>query len=274
MPETNISPEINFPSQEQATPISATEMVRVSENIQTAYANEQEFLKSFIAKTEQAKVILEGWMHGEITLDQAAKIIAAQGSELEMALETDQLMDIPNRAALERIILEQIAFAKREGKPLSLAFIDLDKFGEINKTYENAAGDATLQAVGTFLKSELKRPTDKVGRRGGEELIVVLPETDETGAMNVLEDMRTKMPDSVAEIVKGIGEYVFDRPITMSAGLVTTKISQQDPRDSETIMEELINQADARMRIAKNNGRNQVVDESREKSLAVGDQNG
>ena len=276
MPEINNPHEISVAASQELIkpPISATEMVRVSDDIQTAFSNEPDFLKSFDERTQQAKVILEGWMHGEITLDQAAKIIAAKETELEMALETDQLMDIPNRTALERIILEQITLAKRDGKKLSLAFIDLDKFGEINKVYENAAGDATLHAVGTFLKSELRRPTDKVGRRGGEELIVVLPDTDETGAMHVLEEMRTKMPDAVAEMVKEIGGYVFDRPITMSAGLITTSISPSDTREPETIMNGLIGKADARMRMAKNNGRNQTVDELKETQITTGGQNG
>lgn len=254
-------------------PLPSTEMLRISDNIQKAYEDQPEFQESLSRRTEQAKIILEAWMHGEITLDQAAGIIAAQQSELEMALETDQLMDIPNRIALERIMLEQIAVAKRDGKPISIAFIDLDKFGEINKKYENAAGDATLQAVGTFLKSELKRPTDKVGRRGGEELIVVLPETDEEGAMHVIEDMRSRMPETVADIVFEIGGYKFDRPITMSAGLVTTIIDRDDTRTSEEVMHDMINNADMRMRIAKDNGRNQVVDRDRELQLQ-GAQNG
>lgn len=239
--------------------LSAREKVKVAKDIRLAFDGDEVFENSLNERKQQAKIILEGWMKGEITLDEATEIIGSDGAQLDMALETDQLMDIPNRTALERNILEQIALARRNGKPISIAFLDLDQFGDINKRWEEDAGDATLQAVGTFLKSELERPTDRVMRRSGEELVLLLPDTDEKGAIHVLEGMRIRMPESVAQLVKEIGEYEFDRPITFSAGVVTELIDRLDPRKDVDIKTELLSRADSRMRLAKNNGRNQVV---------------
>lgn len=258
---------IESPLPETKPPKTAREMLQISDDIRLAFDKNPDFERSFQRKKAQARVTLEGWMHGEISLDEATDIVAAQGAKLEMDKETDPLMDIPNRVALARIIAEQIALARREGKPLSIAFIDLDEFGDINKRYEEDAGDATLQAVGAFLKSELRRPTDKVGRRSGEELIVVLPDTEETGAMQVLEGMRTRMPENVADVVREIGGYNFDRPITMSAGIVTEVINRTDQRKDEEIMSDMLRKADERMRMAKDNGRNQVVDAARATEL-------
>lgn len=254
-------------------PLPATEMVHVSEEIKGAYSEDPDFLRIFEARKAQAKAVMEGWMKGEITLEQASEVVASQEAELEMALETDPLMDIPNRVALERMVMEQIALARRTGKPISVAFIDLDRFGDINKRYEEDAGDATLEAVGTFLKSELERPTDKVMRRSGEELIVLLPDTGEEGALHVLEGMRVRMPETVAQIVKDIAGYEFDRPITMSAGIVTETIAKLDPREDLDIKSSMMNTADSRMRMAKENGRDRVVDSIKAQQLQAGEGN-
>src|SRR3989344_1218395 len=99
MPEKTIPQFTGVEStlRETPNPKPARDMVRVSDDIVLAFSDNPDFERSFQTRRAQARTVLEGWMHGEITIDQATDIIAAQQTELEMALETDPLMDIPNR---------------------------------------------------------------------------------------------------------------------------------------------------------------------------------
>jgi diguanylate cyclase (GGDEF)-like protein len=238
-----------------------------ADSIVASFQLAPEFSERMTTELKLAKRIVEGIKSGEISDDLAAKIIAVGKTELAMATETDSLTELSNRPAIERIMKEQVALAKRNGTSLSIAFMDLDKFKDINDRFTHDAGDSVLQGVGGYLKSELKRPTDKAGRWGGEEFIIVLPDTDEEGASQLLNDLSQGMNSSVSEASFQTGGYEFDRQITASIGVISAVIDKKDSRKAEEIVKELVSIADKRVLLAKENGRNRVVGTFQEKEL-------
>ncbi len=93
----------------------------------------------------------------------------------------DELTGLLNRRALVERLEEEISRARRHGAPLSLIYADVDEFKEVNDRFGHAVGDEFLILVAETLTLTL-RPTDHVARMGGDEFVVVLPETDSAGA--------------------------------------------------------------------------------------------
>lgn len=214
-----------------------------------------------------AKEIIKAIRTGEISDDAAAEIIATRVTGLIKLTETDPLTEIPNRRAMERIIREQVALAKRNGTSVSVAFIDLDGLKEINDNNNHDFGDAVLQGLAGFLKSELRRPTDKAGRWAGDEFVIVLPDTNNEGAGYVLNDVRRKMNESVSEATLHVGGYKLNKEITASIGFASIPFDENSIETPGDISKGLIRLADKRMFLAKRNGRNRVVGPSEEKIL-------
>jgi len=119
---------------------------------------------------------------------------------------------------------------------------DLDRFKAINDTFGHTAGDQVLKAVGDYLHGSI-RDVDSVGRYGGEEFVMLLPETDKAPARGLSERLR-----------KGIAAMELGNlpQITISMGVATF------PEDGRTV-DELLQKADAALYAAKKKGRNRVV---------------
>jgi diguanylate cyclase (GGDEF)-like protein len=123
--------------------------------------------------------------------------------------------------------------------------LDLDHFKRVNDTYGHPIGDEVLKEFAKRCKSSV-REVDLVGRYGGEELIILLPETDQKAAMQVAERLRASI---AATPFKVTGNEI---PVTVSIGVAT--------KDENTLhLETLIARADQAMYIAKHKGRNQVA---------------
>ncbi len=151
-------------------------------------------------------------------------------------------------AILERLG-EELQRAARYERPLSVAMADLDHFKEVNDTHGHLTGDALLKAVAHHLKSEL-RSADAVGRYGGEEFLIVLPETDLDGALAVAEKIRERI--QTLEVVAEDGTRV---PITVSIGVATAP-----PASTAGLQPHLlIETADRNLLEAKRLGRNRVI---------------
>jgi diguanylate cyclase (GGDEF)-like protein len=161
----------------------------------------------------------------------------------EFRANNDPLTGLPNRRATEETIKRMVAQANRVGTPLSLGMLDLDHFKQINDTYGHDVGDDVLAAAAVAIRHKL-RATDFVGRFGGEELVVLLPETGREDARSVFEAVRHAVEKA---IVSGV-----DRPITVSIGVA---VIPDDASDSST----LLRIADRLMYSAKANGRNRVA---------------
>ncbi len=165
---------------------------------------------------------------------------AEAASEMSM---TDALTGLLNRYGLRRSLQHEYAQARRYGRPLSCLMIDLDHFKRINDTYGHAAGDTALMQVARVL-SEAVRGSDVICRYGGEEFLVLAPETNLEGALALGEKIRAV----AAQRFFGDGERAF--PLTFSIGA-----AQLHPDESAN---DMIARADNALYNAKDTGRDRV----------------
>jgi diguanylate cyclase (GGDEF)-like protein len=159
----------------------------------------------------------------------------------------DKLTGVSNRHVLDATLSREWRRAKRDGRTLGILFIDVDAFKSYNDHYGHAAGDEALAAVAQAIATCLRRPSDSVGRYGGEEFVVALPDTRTEGAVQVAELIR----ESVARRA-----MVHDHH---SHGIVTVSIgvALSDAPDVQSLAE-LIARADRALYRAKAEGRNAV----------------
>lgn len=161
-------------------------------------------------------------------------------SELEKAAITDGLTKIFNHRYIVDRVEEEIERSKRYGKPLSIFLFDIDNFKNVNDTYGHQVGDEVLRRIAACMK-ELVRQSDSVGRYGGEEFMVILPETDIEKANHVGEKIR--------KAVEGMTFSDETLKLTISGGGVEYK------GQSPTI---LIKTADEGLYQAKREGKNRL----------------
>ncbi|TML86567.1 MAG: diguanylate cyclase [Actinobacteria bacterium] len=183
------------------------------------------------------------------SVTQAAPVLALS----EFRANNDALTGLPNRRATEETTKRMVALASRTATPLALGMLDLDHFKQINDTYGHDVGDDALAAAAVAIRHRL-RETDFVGRYGGEEFVVLLPDTDRDGARSLFEAVREAVGKA---IVNGV-----DRPITVSVGVA---VIPDDADDSST----LLRIADRLLYSAKANGRNQVALQERHPESVV-----
>jgi diguanylate cyclase (GGDEF)-like protein len=164
--------------------------------------------------------------------------------ELRVRASTDSLTGAMSRSAIFEQARREIARSKRYGKPLSCILIDLDHFKAVNDTYGHGVGDLVLKEIATVCTRWL-RACDYFGRIGGEEFVVLLPETAFDGAIEVAERLRADIEVSAVEAGSArIG-------VTASLGVAAN-------RDPDTDVDALLHAADVAMYAAKNDGRNLV----------------
>ncbi|MFM9925998.1 sensor domain-containing diguanylate cyclase [Variovorax sp. H27-G14] len=165
---------------------------------------------------------------------------------LEVQATQDSLTGLANRRSFDEALSVEARRAAREGTALSLLLFDLDYFKRFNDTYGHVAGDRCLKAVSDALQRRAKRPGDLVARYGGEELAVILPNTDLQGARNVA--------DLLLQHIHALNIPHRASPharVTASAGVATLQGSQSQGWELE-----LIETADRALYRAKAAGRN------------------
>jgi diguanylate cyclase (GGDEF)-like protein len=162
-------------------------------------------------------------------------------AHLESLSRTDPLTGCSNTRAFMEQLKSEINRARRYGRPLTLAYMDLDNFKIVNDTLGHSEGDAVLKAVVSTLRANI-RTTDILGRLGGDEFALVLPETDRSAAQTALGKIRTG-------ILQEMGSKGW--PVTMSVGAVTCLEGCPDP-------EAMIKKADDNMYEAKLTGKNTI----------------
>lgn len=160
-------------------------------------------------------------------------------------VEHDELTGLLNRRGIMRSIETIYAQAQRSGRPFALAILDLDHFKAVNDAYGHLVGDIVLRSVAATLHDEM-RSADWVGRWGGEEFILVIPDCDKATAMVTLDRVRGRVGE------RGIETEGQTLHITLSAGLAVYQA------ESETL-DGLIERADAAMYQAKQRGRDRSV---------------
>lgn len=165
--------------------------------------------------------------------------------ELERLALNDPLTGLANRRHLSELFRREVARQKRDGKPLALLVIDIDLFKAVNDRYGHLVGDACLKRVTTAIESCL-RNTDIAARFGGEEFIVVLPETDLSGARIAAERLRRAVEETTIQVADAALH------VTVSIGVAILQ------RDERADFDLLLESADHAMYRAKELGRNRV----------------
>jgi diguanylate cyclase (GGDEF)-like protein/PAS domain S-box-containing protein len=169
----------------------------------------------------------------------------ARIQELEKEVRTDPLTHVANRSHFLSLAAQEFARSRRYGHPLSLWMIDVDHFKAVNDTHGHHAGDIALQSLSTMSRQTL-RDWDVMGRMGGEEFAVLLPDTDATQALLVAERLRQKVASAEVGLDQGASAH-----LTVSIGVATI-------RDEDRSVETLIDRADQALLDAKRTGRDKV----------------
>ncbi|CAN5260371.1 hypothetical protein BH23CHL9_BH23CHL9_13320 [soil metagenome] len=161
------------------------------------------------------------------------------------AATTDRLTRVANRPTLLAQLFQEVERATRYGRPLTIAFIDLDHFKVVNDTYGHSVGDSVLRAVAEVFRTNT-RDADFIGRYGGEEFVLILPETSVDEATNVVEKLRHLVLK--LRVPSGSGD---DIAVSISIGVA-------GGHGSNLRVDEMLRDADAAMYSAKSLGRNQT----------------
>ncbi|BAH73838.1 GGDEF domain-containing protein [Solidesulfovibrio magneticus] len=176
-----------------------------------------------------------------LELDAKNRELDAKNQALAVLSLTDRLTGLCNRRRLDQVLSGEWRRAHRYGTPFSVIMIDLDNFKDVNDTFGHAVGDAVLLRVADILLAVV-RETDVVGRFGGEEFLLVCPETTVEDARVLAEALRRELQDTDFPIVGRI---------TASFGLADY---EADPGPAA-----LVARADKALYRAKQSGRNQVI---------------
>ena len=165
----------------------------------------------------------------------------AMEDEIRRITELDHLTQLYNRLKIDKTIKQEIARSGRSHKPFAIILFDIDNFKRVNDTFGHNVGDEVLQDVGEILRTSIRK-IDTAGRWGGEEFMLVLPESDANAAVVLAEKIRIKLREhTFAEVGQ----------LTASFGIAAFT--------GELSAVELVARADGAMYQAKNSGKDQVA---------------
>lgn len=194
------------------------------------------------------------WKWTEARLLAASRVVAMQ-RELERLATTDALTGALNRRRFLERGTEEYNRSRRYDRPLSVMMLDIDHFKRVNDTYGHATGDEAIRMTVRACKSSL-RNCDIIGRLGGEEFAVILPETDLVGALDVAERLRARVEAATIPLPGG------EMRMSVSIGVASCE-------PDEVTVERALGRADRALYEAKARGRNRVVAEPMMDSSAI-----
>ena len=169
---------------------------------------------------------------------------AVYHEEIYRMMITDGLTGIANRRKLDEAMENEFLRAKRYGRPLSIAILDADHFKKVNDNHGHIVGDFVLKKLATLFQQNIRRE-ELLGRYGGEEFVVVMPEVDSSGAFQLAEKLRKTVEGTVFK--SGEAEL----PITISVGVATL--------GAEESVKAFLDTADQALYKSKEDGRNRVT---------------
>lgn len=176
------------------------------------------------------------------------RLLEEANDRLHSLATLDGLTQVANRRQFDQCLDREWHRLSRDGESLSLILCDIDYFKFYNDTYGHLAGDRCLQKVAKALQQAVQRPADLLARYGGEEFAVILPNTKESGAIKVAENIR----DRVNRLHLSHAGSQVSPWVTLSLGIATT-IPTPDESPAE-----LISKADRALYQAKQNGRDRA----------------
>jgi diguanylate cyclase (GGDEF)-like protein/PAS domain S-box-containing protein len=160
---------------------------------------------------------------------------------LETLASLDALTGLRNRRSFEERLIEELARAKRNGRPLALLLLDIDHFKAFNDSFGHPRGDEVLRIVARLITRSI-RDADFAARYGGEEFAIILPDTEREGALQMGERLREAIERATWT----------ERPITISVGAATVG-------PDATTVDQLVDFADRALYRSKERGRNRVT---------------
>ena len=166
--------------------------------------------------------------------------------KLKKLANHDSMTNLYNRRCLYEISNELVSIAKREKSPLSLIMFDIDKFKSINDIYGHSVGDEVIKTFAKLLQQT--RKCDIAARIGGEEFVLLLPNTDKRGAYDIASQIRE-------DVEKLIFQVKSDRSISFTvSGGVSTLLLENDNE-----IDQILHRADKALYKAKKSGRNKII---------------
>jgi diguanylate cyclase (GGDEF)-like protein len=165
--------------------------------------------------------------------------------ELEKQAHIDYLTGVNNRRYFMQQAELELARTKRYNTHLSILTMDIDLFKQVNDNYGHKVGDQVLKKLAAIC-SEALREIDIIGRVGGEEFAILLPETDKTNALDAAERLRAAIADNLIPIENGL-------PIRMTVSIGVASLTSNDDN-----LDVLLSQSDEALYEAKKSGRNKV----------------
>ncbi len=179
-------------------------------------------------------------------IQQLAFDLASTKRRLELVAATDQLTGLPNRRHAISILTQEWSKFQRHGRPLALLSLDLDLFKQINDTFGHSVGDMVLIHFASILRQSI-RAGDTACRMGGEEFLVILPDTD-SATMRILGERIRKMIEQIQP-----EQLNLSRLVTVSVGAALADLTMD-----EKGWEDTLNRSDRALYAAKSSGRNKV----------------
>lgn len=240
-----IHPEDLAKTPSQMSRILSGETVMIERRLRTAVGNYRFFEQSGRLVDENRIMLL----YRDITDRKAAEITLEKANrELDKLANLDGLTQIANRRKFETTLRKEWQRLTREQLPLTVIIGDIDYFKQYNDLYGHQEGDNCLITIAQTMEHALHRPADLVARLGGEEFIILLPNTPPEGGLQIAEDIRKR----IAQLRIPHKGSPCNLYVTLSLGVSSTVPTQAN------LPEDLIAIADKALYIAKQNGRNRV----------------
>ena len=173
-------------------------------------------------------------------ISRAYALLEEKNIELEQLSITDRLTGLYNRHKLDVHLVREKQRSDRYNRPFSLVIMDIDHFKSVNDRFGHQTGDDVLRQMGSLIKKSI-RSSDIPGRWGGEEFLIICPETDRQGAQTLAEEIRKN--------IQAVS-FLSDTTITISGGVAEYELKE----DSE----KLVKRADDNLYKAKHSGRNRI----------------
>lgn len=203
----------------------------------------RQFREGEDARYQQAQELVKQLSGKVQVLEQDGEQLRQRLEQTQQEAMQDALTGLPNRKAYEEHIAAEVARSRRYGTPLSIVVWDVDKFKDINDTYGHAAGDRVLKVIGELLRDNI-RQSDFVSRYGGEEFVLLLPQTPLEVARGVAEKLRAQIENTPFHFQE---QRVI---VTVSGGLAQYQ--------NDEAVNQLFERADKAMYQAKQAGRNRI----------------